>query len=132
MSTVKTIHITHGGALALYNVLRDAKWYTELLDLMNAGAMAKLLAKKVPALTGNPKIPDTDVEAWMDKAVTLKINEEIMTTVKKCLNEHVKIGSFMGTPHVMGLFKACGVEFKDVTDDLLKLNDDDPPTTVEA
>lgn len=125
-SNVRTLQITNGGAIALYSVLRDVKWYTEVVDLMNAGAMAKLLEKKLPALRDLSKIPAAEQESWMEKPLTLKIGQSIVTTVKTCLESHAKQGAFMGTPHVMVLFKQVGIDYEDKTDELLAMNEDEP------
>lgn len=129
MSTnVRTLTFTNGGAIALHSVLRDVKWYTELTDLMNAGALSKLLLKKVPALADPNKIPVAEQEAWVDKTVTLKLNQAIIKTAVTCLEAHAKQGAFMATPHIMTLFQQFGIEFTDHTDDLLALNADEPAT----
>lgn len=126
MSTnVRTLQITNGGAIALYSVLRDVKWYTEVMDLMNAGAMAKLLEKKIPHLRDPSKIPESEQAAWMDKPITLKIGQSIVATVKTCLVAHARLGAFMGTPHIMLLFSQVGIEFEDHTDELMAMNEDE-------
>lgn len=125
-NAVRTVNITNGGAIALYSVLRDVKWYTEVMDLMNAGALSKLLEKKVPALRDLSKIPAAEQESFMDKKLTMKLGQTIVTTAKTCLESHAKQGAFMSTPHVMVLFKEFGIEFEDKTDELLALNADEP------
>ncbi len=124
MSNVRNIQITNGGALALYSVLRDVKWYTELVDLMNAGALAKLLEKKLPAVRDLGKIPESEHAAWMDQYLNFKVGQSITNTVKLCLEAHAKQGAFMGTSHIMNLFKQFGVEFTDPTEELLAMNVD--------
>jgi hypothetical protein len=126
-STARTLQITNGGAIALHNVMRGVKWYTEVTDLMNAGAFVKLLEKKLPALRNLTLIPEADRDTWMDKPLTIKVNQAILTTIKHCLEANAKQGVFMGTSHIMTVFQQVGISYTDHTDELLALNADETP-----
>lgn len=126
-STVRTLQITNGGAIALHSIMRTAKWYTEVLDLMNAGAFIKLLEKKIPLLRTPHLIPEGERDKWMDSPVTLKVNQAILTTIKHCLESHAKQGAFVSSPHIMLVFQQVGITFTDHTDELLALNADETP-----
>jgi len=125
-----TINLTNAGALTLYSVLRDVKWYTDSLDLINAGVISGMIVKKLPEIRTQKSMSEIkDFEAWRDKAFRFKINESMRETCKKTVQHHLKDGSFIAEPAVLTLIYELGLG---KAPDMTGLEDDDEPVGMVA
>ncbi len=123
-----TINLTNAGALTLYSVLRDVKWYTDSLDLINAGVISQMIVKKIPEIRTQESMSKIkNFEEWREKAFKFKINESMRETCKKTVSHHLKDGSFVAEPAVLKLIYELGLGTAPNMDGL---EDDEP--VVEA
>ncbi len=91
---VHTLNLTNGALFVLYQVTKDVKWYTEMLDFANACAICKLIEKRVPDLKQLKELPEKDHEGWLATPKILKLSESMRDTAKKAVESHIKGGAF--------------------------------------
>ncbi len=91
---VHTLHLTSGALFVLYQVTKDVKWYTEMIDFANACAICKLIEKRVPDIKKLNELPPDKHEAWLATPKILKLTESMRDTCKKTVEHHVKNGAF--------------------------------------
>lgn len=124
-----TINLTNAGALTLYSILRDVKWYTDSLDLINAGVISQMIVKKLPEIRTQKSMSEiANFETWRDKAFKFKINESMRETCKKTVTHHLKDGAFVAEPAVLTLIYELGLGSAPNLDGL----EDDEPLAAAA
>jgi len=124
------LNLTNAGALTLYSILRDVKWYTDSLDLINAGVISQMIVKKLPEIRNQEAMSKIqNFETWRDKTFRFKINESMRETCKKTVTHHLKDGAFVAEPAVLNLIYELGLgKAPDISD----LEDDEPVAAAAA
>lgn len=110
---IHTLNLINGSAITALSCVRDGKTFDNPLDLLNAGAIAAVILKKLPALKDNKAQPQAiglrkkdadgkdvpmtadELDAWFGEPLALRLTELMRDTLKKAVEKHVKEGAIL-------------------------------------
>jgi hypothetical protein len=108
---IHTLNLINGSAVTALSCVRDSKTFDNPLDVLNAGAIAAVILKKLPALKDSKAQPQAlglrkkdaegkdapmtndEVDAWFVTPLALRLTELMRDTLKKAVEKHIKEGT---------------------------------------
>jgi hypothetical protein len=124
---IHTLNLINASAITIMSCVRDGKTFDNPLDMLNAGAIAALVLKKLPALKDNKIQPQAiglrkvgadgkdapmtseEVDAWLSAPFRLRLTEVMRDTLKKAIDKHVKEGALLASEATTCLLTELGM-----------------------